>query len=652
MSRDRLIQAMALVVMLVSTTVCGALLPSLIDLSEKHALRYTDVSVEGAPPFVALGTTIGALRGIIVDYLWIKVNIMQQKGLFYEVMADADLITSLQPRFAAVWAFHGHNMAYNISVATHTEEERWEWVKSGIRLVRNEGLRHNPNDLVLHKELAFWYAHKIEGVSDDAHLYYKQEFGREWHFLLGVPPDDYQERTEWIEVVANAPETLEAAERRTPGVMALVERLQEQLTPHQQRFKFALDARFLRAYGEWKEIRGASRYVKLLGLESKAQSDAFFRTFDELASDPQVQEVWPTLIAHVRKRVLKDEYNMDPQLMYEYTRDLGPIDWRHGQAHALYWSRRGEQFAELRVAKDDIYKIVNNDRLQLQAMQGLARFGRISFDPFSDELPSRFPDPRWIDAIEREFPRFYEKHYLTRGAGGDTFVGFFKNFLSSAVREWYRAGEIERAQKLLDRLDDLFGDTIFHDPSYRIPVDIFVRKQTFDEYQFQPHMAPSEVAASLRLAYLVGVAQNRPEVTQRAIGFAKEVTEYFKGNEYSNFVNKFGVQRIGDIIDRLERSAVDVLGFLMIDRTVPLLDRMTVWAGVDEVGPELRGRVYDRVKPVIEHELQTRQIGAVLSIDQVLPAPANLEVVRVIMEAERRARGAERPVERDPLRRR
>ena len=159
-------------------------------------------------------------------------------------------------------------------------------------------------------------------------------------------------------------------------------------------------------------------------------------SFDELASDPQVQDVWPTLIAHVRKRVLKDEYNMDPQLMYEYTRDLGPIDWRSGQAHALYWSRRGEQFAEVRVTKDDIYKIVNNDRLQLQAMQGLARFGRISFDPFSDELPGRFPDPRWIDVIGREFPHFYEKHYFTRGAGGDTFVGFFQNFLSSAVREW------------------------------------------------------------------------------------------------------------------------------------------------------------------------------------------------------------------------
>ena len=62
------------------------------------------------------------MRGLIVDYLWIKVNLMKQQGLYYEIMADADLITKLQPRFAPVWTFHGHNMAYNISVATNTPE--------------------------------------------------------------------------------------------------------------------------------------------------------------------------------------------------------------------------------------------------------------------------------------------------------------------------------------------------------------------------------------------------------------------------------------------------------------------------------------------------------------------------------------------------
>ena len=652
MNHDRIVQLVALVVMLTAGGVCGRLLPSIIDLSDEHSLRYTDVSVEGAPPFVVLGTAMGAVRGIIVDYLWIKVNIMQQKGLFYEVMADAALITKIQPRFPAVWAFHGHNMAYNISVATHTKEERWEWVNAGIRLVRNEGLRHNPNDLVLHKELAFWFAHKIEGVSDDAHLYYKTEFCREWHFLLGEPPDDYQERIAWIKRVADAPETLPEAQERTPGVEALVERLRGALAPHEQRFRFALDKRFLRAYAEWQAVNESS-YVRMMGLQGRVARNEFFRAFDDVAGDPDLQPAWATLISHVRKRVLVDEYNMDPQLMYEYTRDLGPIDWRHGQAHALYWARRGTQYGEIRVPKDEVYKVLNNDRLQLQGMQGLARFGRISFDPFSDEMPTRLPDSRWIDVIDREFDRVYKKYYDTRGGGGESFIGFLQNFLSSATREWYRAGEIEKAQRLLNRLDSLFGsDTRWHNPTYRLPLDVFVRNETFDEYQYQPHIAPSDVFASLTQAFKVGVLQGRPEVTRNAINFANAVTEYFKDNEYS-FVNKFGVNRIGGIIGELEQIAAAVLGYVMIDRSIHLADRMAIWAGADEVDSDLRGRVYDRIRGPIEAELAARPIGQIYTVDQVIPPPPNLDLVRNLMELERQARQARAAeAERDPFRRR
>ena len=114
MTHDRLIQAVAGVVLIGTTVACGFVLPRLTEISERHVLRYTNVAVEGAPPVVALGTAIGALRGVIVDYLWIKVHLMKQEGLYYEVMADSDLITRLQPHFSAVWAFHGHNMAYPI----------------------------------------------------------------------------------------------------------------------------------------------------------------------------------------------------------------------------------------------------------------------------------------------------------------------------------------------------------------------------------------------------------------------------------------------------------------------------------------------------------------------------------------------------------
>ena len=67
----------------------------LLEGRDGYGLRYTDSSVEGAPPIVALGTAIGALRGVIVDYLWLKVNMMKEEGQFYEVMSDAELLTKL-----------------------------------------------------------------------------------------------------------------------------------------------------------------------------------------------------------------------------------------------------------------------------------------------------------------------------------------------------------------------------------------------------------------------------------------------------------------------------------------------------------------------------------------------------------------------------
>ncbi|MBT4768341.1 MAG: hypothetical protein HOO04_08265, partial [Phycisphaerae bacterium] len=152
--RDRWIQFGSVGIAIVGLAIGGSMLPSLSDQAERHSLRYTDVTVDNAPPIVALGTAIGALRGLVVDYLWIKLNLMQDEGLYYDMLEDARLITKLQPRFPQVWIFHGHNMAYNISVLTNTPEERWDWVNKGIRLIRDEGLRYNPNEPLLYKDLA------------------------------------------------------------------------------------------------------------------------------------------------------------------------------------------------------------------------------------------------------------------------------------------------------------------------------------------------------------------------------------------------------------------------------------------------------------------------------------------------------------------
>ena len=640
MTHDRTIQAVAAAVLIGAMSVSGSVLSRLTAMSERHVLRYTDVAVAGAPPVVALGTAIGALRGIIVDYLWIKVQLMKEKGLYYEVMADADLITKLQPRFSAVWAFHAHNMAYNISVAHNTEQERWEWVKQGIDLIRNKGLRYNPNDLQLHRELAFFFAHKLEGVSDDAHLFYKREFAREWHNILGRPPYDYEARIQWIKTVADAAATLDQAERATPGVAALVEKLRTELEPFKDRYRFALDKSFLKAFAEWQAIMGQSAYAQLFDFEARTRQDnPVFVVFDELASDPVYAEAWNALVAHVRKRVLLDDYNMDPQLMYEYTRDFGPIDWRHGQAHALFWSLKGSDEGEDRIALnvEDVYRIVNNDRLKLQAMQGLARWGRINLDPFSNDWVSRLPDPRWIDVIDRYWEEYSLKHRFTRGTGADMFMGFHQNFLSSSVRELYRSGEVQLAQKYLDRLCELYGmgNPQRPDPKYCAPVDIFAWNEVKGEYEFQSHLAASEVAASLRYAFRIGIGQNRPEVFQAALAFSKQVTEYFKGNEYNAFLSKMGSARLGALIDDLEKSAVTVFAQLMVDTTVDMGERLVIYRRAPD---DLKVRIYDMVAPLLRAQLQIHPLGSRLPFDQAFPEPPGLKAYRLQQERKFRDR--------------
>lgn len=592
-----------------------------------YGLRYTDSSVEGAPPIVALGTAIGALRGVIVDYLWLKVNVMKEKGEFYEVMSDAELITRLQPRFAQVWGFHGHNMAYNISVLTNTPEERWDWVSAGVDLVRNQGLRYNPNDVVLHKDLAFWFAHKIDGVSDDAHFHYKKELADEWHYLLGPPPFDHEDRIEWMKVLAEAPESIEEAEARVPGTQAVIDDLTMALELQDPRFRLRLDRDFLLNLGRWLAVKN-SPYARLLGLDAAFKTnDPVYAAFDSVLSDPERRTEVMEFLAFLRAKVLRDEYNMDPGIMYEYTRDIGPIDWRHPQAHALYWARLGtERGAKRYEGTEEVHKVINNDRIWLQAMQSLARSGVMSVDPISEENPGRLSDPRWIRSIDKYFREVYDKHYDSRGGGGDTFSNFHENFMKQAVRELWRAGEYKDAEEMYEYLDGLYGSGgVLPSPEYSVPIEQFVKLQSTGEYEMQPEVARSDVYAALRRGFREGLLLDRPEVLQDAVKFAGELTGYFKGAEYNDYVNRFGAGRIKDLVGSLENSVRDVFRGVLLDRSLPLVDRLTIYA---RAGDDQKRMAYDSVKPELEAEFNETPLSRAYEFAQAFPQPPGMDAYR------------------------
>jgi hypothetical protein len=147
--------------------------------------------LQNAPPMLAFTTVaLGGFRGLISNFLWIRANNLQQDDKFFEAAQLADWITDLEPHFAQVWTFQAWNMAYNISVkfkenAPGIYSDRWRWVERGIGLLRDHGLRYNPDEPLLYAQLAWIFQHKMGQNLDDANIYYKQEWAREMTPFFG-----------------------------------------------------------------------------------------------------------------------------------------------------------------------------------------------------------------------------------------------------------------------------------------------------------------------------------------------------------------------------------------------------------------------------------------------------------------------------------
>ncbi|MDF3130849.1 hypothetical protein P0Y35_16680 [Kiritimatiellaeota bacterium B1221] len=161
---------------------CGSLIlmasgfrhASLIEMRRTENLQV--VSPEETTPLVALTTVaFGGFRGLVADALWVRANIMQEEGQYFEMVQLAKWITQLEPRVPEVWSFQAWNLAYNISVLFPEFEDRWRWVNHGLDLLRQKGLTHNPNSPDLHWDIGWMFQHKIGMEFDLAHHLYKQK---------------------------------------------------------------------------------------------------------------------------------------------------------------------------------------------------------------------------------------------------------------------------------------------------------------------------------------------------------------------------------------------------------------------------------------------------------------------------------------------
>ncbi|MGN0848007.1 MAG: hypothetical protein ACI4RA_11595 [Kiritimatiellia bacterium] len=121
---------------------------------------------------------LGGFRSIVAEIVWFRADRLQDEGRYAELAQLSAWLTFLEPHTPEVWAYAAWNLAYNISVTMPTPADRWRWVEAGIRLLRDDGLRLNPDDPVLYRELAWTFLLKLGGPLDEAGAYYRSEWKR------------------------------------------------------------------------------------------------------------------------------------------------------------------------------------------------------------------------------------------------------------------------------------------------------------------------------------------------------------------------------------------------------------------------------------------------------------------------------------------
>lgn len=435
--------------------------------------------VENAPPSLAFTTVaMGAFRGLVVDVLWMRAEKLKQEGQFFDAKQLAEWITTLQPRFPAIWDFQAWNMAYNISVAIPASqpEQRWHWVRNGYELLRDKAIPQNPYEIDLYRSLGWIFLHKIAGISDDVHRYYKLQLALAMEPLVGSQTNEY------FQSLAAAPASLDEM-LSDPSIAEFVVQLKQADIEFAD--KSTLPAKYLslrqnpRGFNP-EALETIDRYR---GTETLAKFDIFARGWQ-----------------------LRNEWKMDPVLMQELNQTYGPLNWddpntheplnwQHPAAHALYWAARG-----LQVASEEGFHIeeLQTDRIVYQSMHNLLRTGKLtiysvrSASTGSDNPGEEGgaggageysvflrPDLRMFwpcDEVYRAVIKKNEELGPEAEWRAESLKNAHRHMLLNAVALIYQSGHISQARKVYNQLRDLYPREEFN-----VPLTVFVRKRVREE---------------------------------------------------------------------------------------------------------------------------------------------------------------------------
>lgn len=484
--RDTIIRIVCVILAIAMLIAASGRLDGIHKAREEMNL-VSNPALENAPPALAFATVaMGAFRGLVVDILWMRAENLKQEGQFFDAKQIADWITTLQPRFAAVWDFQGWNMAYNISVAIPADQwaQRWMWVQNGYELIRDEGIAKNPHAIILYRSLAWIFQHKIGGVTDDCHKHYKRELAMAMRRLVRSR-DRYDIVTQQdFKDLMGAPKTLEEF-FKDPAVAKLVADLK------------VADEKF----SDPDEL--AETYLAML-IDPGKFDPAAFEVLDAARQTGTIDK----LDLFARSYVLRNVWKFDIELMYQLNEKYGPasldnpdehdpMNWEHPDTHAIYWAELGL----MRAGKHGSYSVdeKNTDRIVFHSLQKLYRMGKIIVYPIPGELPSVYlrPDLRMFDVCNRAWIEKIEKYEAMENSNPKAVRGGHKNMLENAAVLFYQAGHKEKAGQIYTQLREMHKLE-----AHNIPLRTFVQRTMREEIKdLEIHDATELLLMSLREAY-------------------------------------------------------------------------------------------------------------------------------------------------------
>ncbi|MHC4509638.1 MAG: hypothetical protein ACYTAO_11870 [Planctomycetota bacterium] len=490
---------------------------------------------ENIPPSLVFATVAtGAFRGLVVDALWMRADTLKEQGQFFDARQLAEWITLLQPRFASVWEFHAWNMAYNISVAIPATQpdQRWRWVRNGYELLRDEAItKYKLKNVTLYRELSRIFQHKIGGVSDDAHKYYKLQLAMAMDPLLDSEDNqlDWQENR-YFDALAQAPADWQEI-AADPNVAPLITALKSADEA------FSDDDAFVGRYLSLRQNSGRFKPEAANAIDDFRGTEAL-KKFDLFAKAYELRNTW----------------KLEPVVMRDLNRTYGPIDfrdpnthlpldWRHPDSHAIYWAVTGLQMVAREESREFEMSETNTDRSIGHSLQNFFRNGKIFIHDVPLQVPAEDgsqgfqtqifkevflrPDLRMFEPYNRTVLAVLEKY--KDDSSYESLQNGHRNMLKNAVLLFYQAGHRPTAQRIYSQLRTLYPVDEFKSPA----VEIYVKKR-FDEELENIAITDAQemIVAMLTEAYFRYALRDDDEAAGRE-SLAKEIWDYYQ-SKYSD----------------------------------------------------------------------------------------------------------------------